>query len=310
MNKELPANSTLSHYRIVSKLGAGGMGEVYLAQDTKLDRKVALKTLPADVAANPDRMKRFVQEAKAASSLNHPNILTVYEIGHTDSLHFIATEFIEGDTLRQHLKSAHLKLSDTLNVAIQVADALAAAHEVGIIHRDIKPENIMLRKRDGYVKVLDFGLAKLIEQPPVTVDREAPTKSLFKTEEGVVMGTVTYMSPEQAGGLKVDARTDIWSLGVVLYEMVAGCLPFEGSTMSELLASILNQKEPPPLARFAREVPAELERIVEKALRKDREERYQTAKDMLLDLRRLKQKLEVDAEIERTVPPESRSAPR
>jgi TolB-like protein/Flp pilus assembly protein TadD len=167
----------------------------------------------------------------------------------------------------------------------------------------------MLRKRDGYVKVLDFGLAKLIEQPAVAVNREASTKSLFKTAEGVVMGTVTYMSPEQAGGLRVDARTDIWSLGVVLYEMVAGCLPFEGSTMSELLASILNQKEPPPLARFAREVPAELERIVEKALRKDREERYQTAKDMLLDLRRLKQKLEVGAELERTVPPESRSAP-
>jgi eukaryotic-like serine/threonine-protein kinase len=309
MNKELEANTSLSHYRLLSKIGAGGMGEVYLAEDTKLDRKVALKILPADVAVNPDRMKRFVQEAKAASSLNHPNILTVYEIGHADSVHFIATEFIEGETLRQHLRSEHMRLSDTLNVATQVADALAVAHEVGIIHRDIKPENIMLRKRDKYVKVLDFGLAKLIEQPPVPINREAPTKSLFKTEEGVVMGTVTYMSPEQATGLKVDARTDIWSLGVVLYEMVAGCLPFEGSTMSELLASILSQKEPPPLARFAREVPAELERIVEKVLRKDREERYQTAKDMLLDLRRLKQKLDVDAEIERTVPPESRSAP-
>ena len=308
MNKELTAGSTLSHYRIVSKLGAGGMGEVFLAHDTQLDRTVALKILLENVADDRTRLQRFVQEAKSASALNHPNILTVYEIGHADSVHFIATEFIEGDTLRQQLKSGHMKLSDTLNVAIQVVDALAAANEVGIIHRDIKPENIMLRKRDGYVKVLDFGLAKLIEQPPVAVNREAPTKSLFKTEEGVVMGTVTYMSPEQAAGLKVDARTDIWSLGVVLYEMVAGCLPFEGSSMSELLASILNQKEPPPLARFAREVPAELERIVEKALRKDREERYQTAKDMLLDLRRLNQKLEVDAEIERTVPPESRSA--
>ena len=285
------------------------MGEVHLAEDIKLDRKVALKVLPADVATHPDRMKRFVQEAKAASSLNHPNILTVYEIGQADSVRFIATEFIEGETLRQHLRAAHMNLSDTLNVALQSADALAAAHEAGIIHRDIKPENIMLRSRDGYVKVLDFGLAKLIEQSPVAVNREAPTKSLFMTEEGVVMGTVTYMSPEQAGGLKVDARTDIWSLGVVLYEMVAGCLPFSGSTMSELLARILNEKEPPPLARFAREVPAELERIVEKALRKDREERYQTAKDMQLDLRRLKQKLEVDAEIERTVPPGSRSAP-
>ena len=309
MNNELSAGTTLSHYRIVSKVGAGGMGEVYLAHDTHLDRTVALKILLENVAADRARLQRFVQEAKSASALNHPNILTVYEIGHADPVHFIATEFIEGETLRQHIKSGHMKLSDTLNVAMQAADALAAANEVGIIHRDIKPENIMLRKRDGYVKVLDFGLAKLIEQSAVAVNREAPTQSLFKTAEGVVMGTVTYMSPEQAGGVKVDARTDIWSLGVVLYEMVAGCLPFEGSTMSELLASIVNQKEPPPLARFAREVPAELERIVEKALRKDREERYQTAKDMLFDLRRLKQKLEFDAEIERTVPPESKSAP-
>ena len=308
MGQTLVTDSLLAHYRIVSKIGAGGMGEVYLAEDTRLARRVALKILPANLATDGTRLQRFVQEAKSASALNHPNILTVHEIGHADSVHFIAIEFIEGETLRQHLKSAHMKLSDTLNVAMQAADALAAAHEVGIIHRDIKPENIMLRKRDGYVKVLDFGLAKLIEQPPVTVNREAPTQSLFKTEEGVVMGTVTYMSPEQATGLKVDARTDIWSLGVVLYEMVAGCLPFEGSTMSELLASILNHKESPPLARFARDVPPELERIVEKALRKDREERYQTAKDMLLDLRRLKQKLEVEAEIERTVPPELSSA--
>ena len=307
--EQLRPDTTLSHYRIVSKIGAGGMGEVFLAHDTQLDRTVALKILLENVAADRTRLQRFVQEAKSASALNHPNILTVYEIGHADSVHFIATEFIEGETLRQHLKSAHMKLSDTLNVAIQVADALAAANEVGIIHRDIKPENIMLRKRDGYVKVLDFGLAKLIEQPPVAVNREALTESLYMTEEGVVMGTVTYMSPEQAGALRVDARTDIWSLGVVLYEMVAGRPPFEGSTMSELLVSILSEKEPPPLARFAREVPAELERIVEKALRKDREERYQSAKDMLLDLRRLKQKLEVDAEIERTVPPDSRSAP-
>jgi serine/threonine protein kinase/Tfp pilus assembly protein PilF len=305
----IESGTKLGRYEIRAQIGEGGMGEVYLAQDSKLDRKVALKILPAEVAAKEDRMHRFTQEAKTASALNHPNILTIYEISHANSTHFIATEFIDGETLRQRMRDARMKLGEMLNVAIQTADALCAAHEVGIIHRDIKPENIMLRRRDGYVKVLDFGLAKLIEQQPAIVDTEAPTKNLFNTEEGVVLGTVTYMSPEQGRGLEVDARTDIWSLGVVLYEMVARCLPFEGSTTSEILASILNEKEPPPLARFAREVPAELERIVEKALRKDREERYQSAKDMLLDLKRLKQKLEVEAEIERTVPPELRSAP-
>jgi serine/threonine protein kinase/Flp pilus assembly protein TadD len=299
----------LGRYEIRSRIGAGGMGEVYLAQDTELERTVALKVLPADVVDDKQRMQRFIREAKTASALNHPNILTIHEIGHADSTHFIATEFIEGETLRQHIRGARMKLSEVLTVSIQIADALAAAHEAGIIHRDIKPENIMLRQRDAYVKVLDFGLAKLIEQQPVAVDTEAPTKTLFKTDAGVVMGTVIYMSPEQARGLEVDARTDIWSLGVVLYEMVAGCLPFEGSTTSEILVAIINEKEPPPLARFAREVPAELERIVEKALRKDRQERYQTAKDMLLDLKRLKQKLEVAAEIERSQPPDLSSAP-
>jgi serine/threonine protein kinase len=282
------------------------MGEVYLAQDTRLERTVALKVLPTELNSDNQRMQRFIREAKTASSLNHPNILTVFEIGHEDSTHFIATELIEGDTLRLHMSSERIKLSEALNISIQTADALAAAHEAGIIHRDIKPENIMLRRRDGYVKVLDFGLAKLVEQQPLTVDPEAATKQLFNTEEGVVVGTVIYMSPEQAREQQVDARTDIWSLGVVLYEMLAGRLPFESTTKSELLVSILNEKEPPPLARYSREVPPELERIVEKALRKDREERYQTAKDLLLDLRRLKHKLEVDVEIERTVPPELR----
>lgn len=302
----LPPDTRLGHYQVRTLLGAGGMGEVYLAQDTRLERTVALKVLPTELNSDNQRMQRFIREAKTASALNHPNILTVFEIGHEDSTHFIATELIEGDTLRLHMSSERIKLSEALNISIQTADALAAAHEAGIIHRDIKPENIMLRRRDGYVKILDFGLAKLVEQQLVTVDAEAATKELFKTEEGVVVGTVIYMSPEQARGQQVDARTDIWSLGVVLYEMVAGCLPFESTTKSELLVSILNEKEPPPLARYSREVPPELERIVEKALRKDREERYQTAKDLLLDLRRLKHKLEVDVEIERTVPPELR----
>src|SRR5205085_595266 len=205
--------------------GAGGMGEVYLAQDTILGRKVALKILAAEFAVHPDRMRRFVQEAKAASALNHPNIITIYEIDETDSGHFIVIEFIEGETLRERMRLARMKFPEVLDVAIQTASALAAAHGAGIIHRDIKPDNVMLR-RDGIVKVLDFGLAKLSEPPAVAggpaVDSEAPTRANLKTDPGVVMGTAIYMSPEQARGLPVDARTDIFSLGIVLYEMIAG----------------------------------------------------------------------------------------
>ena len=291
----IAAGTKLGRYEIRSKIGEGGMGEVYLAQDTKLDRRVALKILPADVAAHPDRMKRFVQEAKTASALNHPNIITIHEIDETDSGHFIATEFIDGETLRECESNAPLKLTESLDIATQIAGALAAAHAAGIVHRDIKPENVMLR-HDGIVKVLDFGLAKLSEPPAVAggpaIDSEAQTRANIKTDPGVVMGTAIYMSPEQARGLPIDARTDIFSLGVVLYEMVAGRLPFEGSNRNEIMASVLSDKEPPPLARYAREVPSELERIVAKALHKDREQRYQTIKDMLLDLKSLKQHLE------------------
>jgi serine/threonine-protein kinase len=302
----IAAGKRLGRYEIRSKIGEGGMGEVYLAQDTKLDRKVALKILPVEVAAHPDRMKRFVQEAKSASALNHPNIITIYEIEHIDSVNFIATEFIDGETLREPMQKASMKLGEVLDVAIQTASALSAPHAVGIVHRDIKPENIMIR-RDGIVKVLDFGLAKLTERlPPDSVDAEAETKALVQTEPGVVMGTAIYMSPEQARGMAVDARTDIFSLGVVLYEMVAGRLPFEGSTSSEVVASILSEKEPQPLARYSREVPAELERIVSKALRKEREQRYQTTKDLLLDLQSLKQQLDFEAKLERSMPPETR----
>jgi eukaryotic-like serine/threonine-protein kinase len=304
---ELSANSTLSHYRIISKIGAGGMGEVYLAQDTKLDRKVALKILPADVAADQTRMRRFVQEAKAASALNHPNILTVYEIGQTASIHFIATEYIEGETLRHHLSNTGMKLNEVLDICIQVTNALSTAHKAGIIHRDMKPENIMIR-RDGIVKVLDFGLAKLTAHESADIDIEAATKAIIKTDSGTVVGTAVYMSPEQARGIPVDARTDIFSVGVVLYEMVAGCLPFAGSTSSEVMASILSEKEPQPLARYSREAPAELERVVSKALRKNREERYQTIKDFVLDLKSLKQELEFAAKLERSTPPESQGA--
>jgi eukaryotic-like serine/threonine-protein kinase len=291
----------IGHYQVLSRLGRGGMGEVFLARYSSLGRKVALKLLRSDFTRNEERLRRFRQEARAASALNHPNILTIHEIGQEDSLHFMATEYVEGETLREHLAGAHITLGQTLDVAVQVASALAAAHQAGIIHRDIKPENVMLRT-DGYVKVLDFGLAKLVE--PKTFDTAAPTLAKVETEPGVVMGTFSYMSPEQARGLTVDARTDIWSLGVMIYEMAAGRQPFEGETASDVMSLIL-QKEPPPLAHSWPEVPAELERIVRKALRKDKEERYQTIKDLLIDLRNLRKELELEAEMERSAPPMS-----
>ncbi|MDQ2920329.1 MAG: serine/threonine-protein kinase, partial [Acidobacteriota bacterium] len=302
----LSYGTKLGRYEIRSKIGAGGMGEVYLALDTELDRTVAIKILPEALASDQQRLQRFIQEAKAASALNHPHILTIHEIGSTGDSRFIATEFIDGDTLRQRI-SAGMKLVDILEVSIQAVSALAAAHAAGIIHRDIKPENIMVR-RDGYIKLLDFGLAKLTEPVDSATDTEAPTKAMVNTGAGTVMGTANYMSPEQAKGTRVDARTDLWSLGAVLYEMVTGHVPFAGETPTETISLIL-QKEPPPLNRYANEVPAELERIVSKTLTKNREERYQSAKDLLIDLRNLKRKLEVDAEIDRTVPPEFRGAP-
>jgi serine/threonine protein kinase/Tfp pilus assembly protein PilF len=278
------------------------MGEVYLAQDTKLDRKVALKILRAELASNQDRMRRFTQEAKAASALNHPNIITIHEIDQTDSVQFMATEFVDGETLRARMRPGAMKIGEVFDVAIQTATALSAAHAAGIVHRDIKPENIMIRA-DGIVKVLDFGLAKLTERPSRdAVDSEAATRAQVNTDPGVVMGTAFYMSPEQARGLQVDARSDIFSLGVVIYEMVAGRLPFEGTHPSEIVAAILSEREPQPLARYSKEAPAEIERIVSKALRKDRDERYQTVKDMLLDLKSLKQGLEFERKLESSAP--------
>ncbi len=298
------AKSTrLGPYEVISPLGSGGMGEVYLAEDSRLHRKLALKILPADLASDRNRMSRFNQEAMAAAALNHPHIAHIYEIGEAGGVNFIAMEYIDGDTLRHRINEG-MKLLEILEIASQASSALVAAHGAGIIHRDIKPENIMIR-RDGYIKLLDFGLAKLSEPEGKTTDSDAPTKAMVNTGAGTVMGTANYMSPEQAKGIQIDARTDLWSLGAVLYEMVTGHIPFRGETSAESISLIL-QKEPAPLSRFAREVPAELERIVTKALTKDREERYQTAKDMLIDLRNLKRKLEVDAEIERTVAPELR----
>lgn len=302
----LDAGTKLGRYEIRQHLGAGGMGEVYLAQDTKLGRRVALKILPAEVAADQKRMQRFIQEAQAASALNHPNIITIHEIEETDATPFIATEFIDGETLRQRMSRARLTIAESLDICIQVASALSAAHASGIIHRDIKPENIMLR-RDGIVKVLDFGLAKLTELQSSSVDMEAPTKAIVNTEPGTVMGTAHYMSPEQARGLETDARTDIWSLGVVLYEMVTGHQPFAGETTTDVLASIV-KGQPMPLTRYATDAPAKLEEIVSKALEKDREERYQGIKDLLVDLRRLKKRMEFDAEVERSAAPDSISA--
>jgi eukaryotic-like serine/threonine-protein kinase len=297
MKEPFAVNSTLSHYVIIKKLGAGGMGEVYLARDTKLERSVAIKLLPARYTEDADRVRRFVQEAKAASALNHPNIIVIHEIGELDRLHFIVTEFVEGRTLRQQISGLQ-KLPTVLDIVIQVAGALSAAHAAGIVHRDVKPENIMLRS-DGYVKVLDFGLAKLTEPTPSTLDTEAPTIARVDTETGTVMGTARYMSPEQARGLKVDARSDVFSLGVVLYEIVAGQPPFAGETNADVIASILG-KDPLPLSRFVSEVPAALERIIAKALRKDFEERYQTIKDLLIDLKDLKQEIEFSAKLARS----------
>jgi serine/threonine protein kinase/tetratricopeptide (TPR) repeat protein len=296
----LAPGTKLGRYEIRSILGTGGMGEVYLAHDAQLDRTIALKLLRSDVASDTQRMRRFIQEAKAASSLNHPNILTIHEIGQSDSIHFIATELIDGETLRERMTKARLRLTETLDIAIQVAGALAAAHAAGIVHRDIKPENIMVR-RDGYVKVLDFGLAKLTEY--LSANSDATT--MMNTEPGLIMGTVSYMSPEQVRGQNLDVRTDIWSLGCVVYEMIAGRVPFTGETSSDVISLIL-QKEPLPLTRYSPEVPGEMERILTKTLRKDAEERYQTIKDLLLDLKTLKQELEFEAKLERSAPVDAR----
>ena len=288
----------LGHYCIESLIGVGGMGEVYLARDERLGRKAALKLLPDSLTTDETQLSRFKNEARTASALNHPNILTVYEIGAEGHVQFIATEFIEGVTLRAALGSGRMSAQRALEIALQVASALAAAHDAGVVHRDIKPENIMLRP-DGYVKVLDFGIAKLTEQRRASDDPRVETTALLQTRPGLVLGTAHYMSPEQARGQKVDARTDIWSLGVVLYEMVGGSPPFRGETPSDCIASILTT-EPPPLSGVLPDVPLKLESILQKALRKNSDERYQTIKEMLADLRMLKGELEADSSLPQT----------
>jgi Tol biopolymer transport system component/predicted Ser/Thr protein kinase len=295
----LARGQRLDHYEIIRLLGEGGMGEVYLAQDRRLDRTIALKLLPACFTTDAERLRRFEQEAHAASALNHPNILTIHEIEQVDEVHFIAMEYIDGVTLRQRMSLSRLALGESLDIAIQVASALVAAHRAGVVHRDIKPENLMLRE-DGIVKVLDFGIAKLLEQP--VAEPATGAIAQVKTDTGVVMGTSSYMSPEQARGLAVDARTDIWSLGVVLYEMAAGRVPFEGATTSDVVVSIL-EHAPLPLAQYCPEPPAELQRIISKTLHKEREKRYQTAKDLVIELKSLKQDLEFEAKLEHSSQP-------
>jgi serine/threonine protein kinase/Tfp pilus assembly protein PilF len=296
---DLLVGQTIGHYKISKRIGSGGMGEVYLATDMTAGRKAALKLLPERFTGDAERLKRFQQEAHAVVALNHPNILTVYEIGEDHSIHYIASELIEGETLRDRLIRGPTQLSEAVDIAIQVASALAAAHQAGIVHRDIKPENIMLRP-DGYVKVLDFGIAKLAEQEvPVTMPKDEAL-FLVETNLGSILGTVRYMSPEQARGEHVDQSTDIWSLGVVLYEMVTGQTPFTGDTRQDIMFSIL-EKEPKPLTRYVTHAPTELQQIISKTLRKDRGQRYRSAHELLQALKSLRRKLE--AELERTAAP-------
>ena len=297
-------------YVILDHLGTGGMGQVYRARDSRLDRTVALKILSPEVAADKRRMQRFRQEAKVASSLNHPNIVTIFEFGETDNLTYLATEFVDGETLRDFLRGKRLNIAEILDIGIQMLAALDAAHEANIIHRDMKPENVMIRRRDHVVKVLDFGLAKLIAKREslanLASNLEAATE--LRTAPGLIMGTVNYMSPEQARARDVDGRSDIWSTGIMIYEMVVGTKPFGGPTSAHTIVEIL-EKEPPPLTEVGPAgMPLELQQIVARSLAKHPDERYQTAKDMMLDLRNLTKRLELDAESEQVTskPPKSK----
>src|ERR1051325_2458353 len=275
---KLSPGQTVSHYEILSAIGEGGMGEVYLAREKKLGRRVALKLLPDYFANDENRMRRFRQEARAASVLSHPNVCVIHEVGETeDGRPFITMEYVEGPTLRQRMIAGGLDMGEAIDIANQIADALSAAHDAGIVHRDIKPENVVLRP-DGYAKVLDFGLAKLSDRPE-GFDSQTATTLMRTSTPGLVMGTVAYMSPEQARGVTVDHRTDIWSLGVVLYEMISGRVPFEGETPTDVVIGIV-EREQAPLPDLVADLPVELDRIVRKALRNDRDERYQLAKAM------------------------------
>ena len=306
-SKRLENGISIGNYRVISQIGAGGMGEVYLAEDVRVGRRVALKILPENIAGDAARLHRFEQEARSVSGLNHPNLLTAFEFGEDDGIRFLATELIEGTTLRDELNAGGMPLQTAVSIAEQIAFALSAAHAAGIVHRDLKPENVMVR-HDGIVKVLDFGLAKLTQASPPDPETEAETRALVKTNPGAVMGTAAYMSPEQAKGKEADGRTDIWSLGVLLYESATGHMPFTGESANDVIASIL-KTEPPLLAQYLPNVPHELERIVGKTLRKDREERYQHIKDLWLDLKDFRHELEISARLERSTAPNRTNEP-
>src|SRR5215813_12483997 len=301
----LMVGTKLGRYEIRSKIGAGGMGEVYLAHDTRLDRKVALKVLPAEVASNQERMRRFEQEAKAAAALNHPNIAHIYEIGESEAVNFIAMEYVEGATLREKIHRERTELKKLMRYLQQVAEGLAKAHAAGIVHRDLKPDNVMIT-RDGYAKILDFGLAKLTEQTkPPGVETEAPTEVMRQplSTPGVIMGTVGYMSPEQAEGKTVDHRSDIFSFGCLLYEAATGQRAFECESTIDTLHKIVHA--PVPLVKDVNaSAPGDLTRIVRRCLAKDPDDRYQSIKEAAIELRELRRELE-GAELDTTVPPSS-----
>ncbi len=303
--KNLESGKCFGHYEIIEQIGIGGMGEVYLATDKKLDRRVAIKILNEKFSRDESNLQRFIREAKAASGLNHPNILVIHEIDESGDTHYIVSEFVEGATLREIFNQKTLKLSEVLDISIQIAGALCTAHEAHIVHRDIKPENVMLRP-DGFVKILDFGLAKLVEQKKSFVNPGDDIGRQNETTKGLILGTINYMSPEQAKGERVDERTDIFSFGVLIYEMTAGRTPFAGDSMLETLANLINS-EPPPLSRFSEGIPDEMQRIVSKMLRKNREERYQTMKGLLADLKNWRENIASGERMEKSYPPDARN---
>src|SRR6267378_2559020 len=301
----ISSGTKLGRYEIRSKIGEGGMGEVYLAEDTRLHRKVALKILPADLASNKDRIRRFEQEATAAAALNHPNIATIHEIGESEGVNFIAMEFIDGATLREKIHQEQTDLRKLLRYLQHVAEGLAKAHAAGIVHRDLKPDNIMIT-RDGHAKILDFGLAKLIEQQPMTGGDSSEVATAVMPQHsspGAIMGTVGYMSPEQAQGKtkEIDQRSDIFSFGCILFEAVTGKKPFEGDSVIKSLHKVVYEPAP-PITDLNPSAPPDLQRIVRRCLAKDPDERYQSIKEVAIELKELRRELE-GARIDTTVPP-------
>ena len=293
MNRGLSAGDCLSHYRIVSRIGVGGTGEVYLAEDIRFPRIVALKVLPEAIAADPSSLLRFERETRIASVLNHPNIATTFEFGSSADMHYLASELVQGETLRERLDRSRFTVAETLDITVQVASALQVAHEVGIVHRAIKPENVRLRE-DGYVKVLDFGLSKLLEE--ISLVCESDVRKQLRIQDGVTPETLAYMSPEQARGEAVDGRCDVWSLGCVIYELLTQQPPFRGHTVTDMFKNIIHF-EPKAMQSQRPDIPAELERIVQETLRKNTNDRYQSARALLEDVKQLQTRLLGEAKI-------------